>query len=59
MDVTMSVLAFLTVPYIFFIPVVRKAGFSTGWILVSLVPVVGLVLLWAFAFVRWPSCPEK
>jgi len=34
--------------------VIRKAGYSPAWILVMFVPIVGLVMLWVFAFSRWP-----
>ena len=42
-----------------YVPAVRKAGFSGWWVVLSVVPVVGLVLLWAFAFARWPAQPER
>jgi hypothetical protein len=35
--------------------VLRKAGFSPWWALVSLVPIVNWIALWAFALVRWPT----
>jgi energy-coupling factor transporter transmembrane protein EcfT len=34
--------------------VVKKAGYSGWWVLLGLVPIVGLVMLWVFAFSRWP-----
>lgn len=42
-----------------FIPAVRKAGFSGWWAVASIIPVVGIVLLWIFAFARWPAQPER
>ncbi len=42
-----------------YIPAVRRAGFSGWWVLLSIVPVAGLVLLWMFAFARWPAQPER
>lgn len=42
-----------------YIPAVRKAGFSGWWVVLSVVPIVGLVLLWIFAFIRWPAQPDR
>jgi hypothetical protein len=35
--------------------VVRRAGFSPWWVLLALVPLVNLVVLWVFAYSRWPA----
>ena len=35
--------------------IVRKAGYSGAWALLLLVPLVNVILLWVFAFIRWPS----
>lgn len=48
----------LVVPLIY-VPAVRKAGFSGWWVVLTWVPVVGLVLLWIFAFARWPAEPDR
>lgn len=51
------VLAIMLVMYLgnlVFIPAVRRAGFSGWWVVLSIVPMVGLILLWVFAYVRWP-----
>jgi hypothetical protein len=42
-----------------FIPAVRKAGFSGWWVALSLIPVIGIILLWLFAFAKWPAQPER
>jgi hypothetical protein len=34
---------------------IAKAGFSPWWALIALVPVVNVVMLWVFAFARWPA----
>jgi hypothetical protein len=47
------------VPNLLFIPTVRKAGFSAWWVALSLIPIVGLVLLWVFAYAKWPAEPER
>lgn len=44
---------------ILFVPpmwrIVSKAGYSGAWSLLALVPVLNLLLLWVFAFSRWPN----
>ena len=35
--------------------IIRKAGFSGWWIILTFIPVVNLVLLWIFAFTDWPA----
>ena len=52
------VLLFL-VPNLIFIPAVRKTGFSAWWVVLSLIPVVGVVVLWVWAYAKWPSQPER
>jgi hypothetical protein len=42
---------------IFAIPgamILRKAGYSGWWILISLVPILNIIMFWVFAFARWP-----
>ena len=42
---------------IFFVPIaqiIHKAGYSRLWILVWFVPLLNIVMLWVFAFSRWP-----
>ena len=50
-------LILLTISMIWVVPsavILRKAGFS-GWLaLIAFVPLVNLVALWVFAFVKWP-----
>jgi hypothetical protein len=43
---------------IFGVPIMKilnKAGYSRAWIFILLVPFVNLVMLWVFAFARWPN----
>jgi uncharacterized membrane protein YhaH (DUF805 family) len=35
--------------------IVRKAGYSGAWALVSLIPLVNIIALWIFAFSKWPN----
>ena len=39
------------------VPIARilgKAGFSGWWSLLAILPIVNIICLWVFAFVRWP-----
>ena len=50
------IIVFLLIfPNLMFIPAIRKSGFSPWWVLPSIIPVVGLVLLWVWAYSRWPA----
>jgi hypothetical protein len=35
--------------------IISKAGYSGAWCLVGFVPVLNLIMLWVFAFSRWPT----
>ena len=35
--------------------VLHKAGFSGGWALTQLIPIVNIVFIWVFAFTDWPN----
>lgn len=44
-------------PYLLFGPILKKAGFSKWWSLIMLIPVIpviNVVAVWIFAFVKWP-----
>jgi hypothetical protein len=34
--------------------IAHKAGYSRLWAVIIFVPLINIVLLWAFAFARWP-----
>ena len=53
--VTLLGLVLLTVPIVMIARVLRRAGYSPWWVLLVLVPLVNLVALWVFAYVRWPA----
>ncbi len=38
--------------------VIARAGYSPWWALLGVVPVVNVVMLWVFAFSKWPALPE-
>ncbi len=39
--------------------VLKRTGFSRAWVLILFVPLVNLVFLWIYAFMRWPVEGEK
>jgi uncharacterized membrane protein YhaH (DUF805 family) len=34
--------------------ILSKAGFSGWWSLLAVIPIVNVICLWLFAFIRWP-----
>ena len=36
-----------------------KAGFSPWWVLFAVVPIVNIVMLWVFAYAKWPAFPDS
>ena len=60
MDSSLSIwhiIIFLVAFLIFLVPyvmIIRKAGYSGWWVLVTFVPLVNLIMLWVFALARWP-----
>lgn len=52
---------FLLIWLSFIVPVgkiVSKAGYHPAWCLLAFVPLVNFVMLWVFAFSRWPGRAE-
>ena len=39
--------------------ILHRTGFSRAWVLIGLVPVVNLIFLWIYAFIRWPVEGEE
>jgi len=39
--------------------VLHRAGLSGWWCLTALVPVVNMVMIWVFAFARWPALEAR
>ena len=34
--------------------ILRKAGYSSWWVIVAFIPMINMIMLWVFAFSRWP-----
>jgi len=39
--------------------ILEKAGFDGRWTLVLLVPVANIIMIWVFAFSKWPNLQAK
>jgi hypothetical protein len=35
--------------------ILRRTGFTPWWAILFIVPVVGYLALWIFAYIRWPG----
>ena len=53
--VIVIILAILAIPVWLWGRIASKAGFPRPWGLIALVPLVNIIVLWIFAFARWPS----
>lgn len=38
---------------------VARAGFSAWWGVLCIVPVINVIMLWVFAYAKWPALPER
>ena len=45
--------------YVIFGPTLKKAGFSPHWCLVFLYPFLAIIMIWVFAFAKWPTDEKK
>ncbi|MDE2227434.1 MAG: hypothetical protein KGL11_00145 [Alphaproteobacteria bacterium] len=50
--VVLVVVAIIAIPIV---KILRQAGYSGWWTILWFVPLVNLVVLWVFAFSRWPA----
>jgi len=39
--------------------IIRRTGHSGWWVLTMALPVGNVIMLWVFAFVRWPAVDDK
>ncbi len=50
----MILFSLFIIPVFVFRPIAKKAGFSGWWGILMIIPFVNLILLWFFAFKKWP-----
>jgi hypothetical protein len=53
------ILLLLLLPLWFFSRAVRKAGFSPLWAWLGIIPIVNIIMLWVFAYAKWPALPDQ
>ncbi|HDR8935517.1 TPA: hypothetical protein QDA84_005628, partial [Burkholderia vietnamiensis] len=56
MLVALVLVAIVVYPYV---RIVRRTGHSGWWILTMFVPVLNFIMLWVFAFARWPATDDR
>ncbi|HVY99319.1 MAG TPA: hypothetical protein VHA35_07460 [Dongiaceae bacterium] len=47
-------LVFVLIFLIPYVKIIKKAGYSGWWVLTMFIPLVNLIMIWVFAFARWP-----
>ena len=35
--------------------IVKKAGYSGWWALTVIIPLINIIMIWVFSFVKWPA----
>jgi hypothetical protein len=54
--VNLVIIAIVLVIYLVpLVMIIRKAGYNGFWVLLLFVPLVNIIMLWVFAFAKWPS----
>jgi len=48
------ILFIILIPLLIFRPIAKKAGYSGWWALAMVIPLVNLIMIWVFAFAKWP-----
>jgi hypothetical protein len=52
-------LIIVAVPLWLFSRALVRAGFAAWWVLLGLIPIVNIVMLWVFAYSKWPALPDQ
>ncbi|MGU7779114.1 hypothetical protein [Burkholderia sp. PU8-34] len=54
--VTLVIFVICIYPYV---RIVRRTGHSGWWVLTMIVPLLNIIMLWVFAFARWPIVDDR
>jgi len=38
-----------------YVRIIRRTGHSGWWLITMFVPILNVIMLWVFAFVKWPA----
>jgi bacteriorhodopsin len=49
--ILLVMVAVFIIPYV---KIIKKAGYSGWWVLTMFIPLLNFIMLWVFAFARWP-----
>ena len=52
--IILIILAIVALPVWMVSEILKKAGFNRWFCLISLIPIVNVIFLWVFSFIRWP-----
>lgn len=47
-------LIYLVILFYLYAKIAKKAGYSGWWALSMIIPLVGIIMVWALAFSKWP-----
>jgi hypothetical protein len=50
---------FFAINYLPFIRIFQKAGRTGWWAVLMFIPVINVILLWIFAFSKWPALDQR
>ena len=54
MELIIFILFFVLFPLLISRPIAKKAGYSGWWALMMIIPLVNVIMVWVFAFAKWP-----
>lgn len=53
--IILVILFIILIPVWFTAKILAKAGFSSWFAFITLIPFVNIIALWVFAFIQWPK----
>lgn len=53
--IILIILIIVLIPLLLFRSIAKKAGYSGWWALVMILPIVNIIMVWVFAFAKWPA----
>jgi uncharacterized membrane protein YhaH (DUF805 family) len=53
------IVAFIAITVVPFVRIFQKAGRTGWWAVLMLIPLINLIVLWIFAFSKWPALDRR
>lgn len=50
--IVVAVVIAMLYPYV---RILRRTGYSAWWVVTMFIPIVNMIMLWVFAFAKWPG----